>query len=130
MKYLLMVPRILLGLVYFAAGAFGLAMIFGFVQPPTDPQPPLADAFSKAMFATGYFFPMIKVTETFCGLLLLTNRATPLALVVLAPLTLNIFFFHFFLTPGFGNWFIPLVMVLTHAFLGYQNWKSFKPLFK
>ncbi len=129
MKYIQIMPRILLGFIYFASGIYGLLMSFGVVpMPPQDGMAPAALAFSSAMMATGYFFPVLKVTETFFGLLLLVNKCTPLALVVLAPVTIHIFLFHFMLTPG--EWLLALVMVLVHLYLGFQNRKAFKPLFQ
>ena len=52
------------------------------------------------MMATGYLFPLIKMTEIVCGLCLLINRFVPLALVVLAPIVINIAGVHFFLDPS------------------------------
>jgi hypothetical protein len=49
--------------------------------------------------ASGYFFPLLKATETICGLLLLTGFFVPLALVVLAPIVINIILVHAFLAP-------------------------------
>ena len=136
MKYVQSVPRWLLGLIYFVFGLNGFFMAFGmnslvFIpMPPPDQQPPGAAAFGAAMFATGYFFQLLKVTEVTCSLLLLTNKWVPLALIVLAPITLNIAFFHLFLTPGVSQLILPLFMVALHVYLGRQNWNSFKPLFK
>ena len=59
---------------------------------------PIADFF-KGMMATGYFFYLLKGTEIACGLLLLSGRFVPLALVVLAPIILNIVLVHTFMAP-------------------------------
>lgn len=132
MKYVQRLPRWILGLIYFVFGLNGLLMAFGMTafipMPPPGSQPAAAEAFGAAMFATGYFFAVLKITEVACGFLLLVNKAVPLALVVLAPVTLHIFFFHFFLTPG--QLLMPLAMIAIHGFLGFQYWNSFKPLFK
>jgi len=104
--------RILLGLVFFV---FGLN---GFLQ--FMPQPPLpegAGAFMGALAATGYMFPLIKGTEVVAGLLLLGGRFVPLALVLLAPVIVNITLFHLVLAP------VNLVMVaLLLALEGYLAW--------
>ena len=42
------------------------------------------------MMATQYLFPLVKLTEIICGLAILTGFFVPLALVVLAPVMLNI----------------------------------------
>lgn len=124
MKYLSCLPQWVLGLIYFV---FGLNGFFQFLPMPEN-MPEAAKNFAGALFATGYFFPMLKGTEVLAGALLLAGRAVPFALMVLAPITLNIFCFHFFLTPG--DFLIPLVMVVLHAFLGFQKFSSFKPLFR
>ncbi len=88
--------RILLGLIFFVFGLMGLLNLY---PPPTD-LPEKLMAFTKGLMATGYFFPFLKVTETLCGLLLLSGIFVPLALVVLAPIILNIFMLHAFLEPS------------------------------
>src|SRR4051812_19150651 len=115
--------RIILGLIYFVFGSMGLAIILGFMKMPQSPMPEAAEAYMKGIMATGYFFPLLKVTEVVCGLLLLTGRAAPLALVIIAPVTLHILLFHTFLTPGVGNLALPLVMVVAQilAMSGYWS---------
>ena len=117
------VARYLLGLVMVV---FGLNGFLNFM--PVPPMPAAAGAFMGALAATGYFFPLLKATEIVVGLLLLANRAVPLALILLAPISVNIVAFHAFLAPaGIGP--AALVAVL-NAYLGYANWDKFKGLFK
>ncbi len=101
MKKVTLVLRILLGLVFFGAG-----VAFFFTTPPVL-EGPMAD-FMKGMAATGYFMHLLKVTEITCGLLLISGRFVPLALVVLAPIILNIFLVHLMMAPE-G---LPLAIVL------------------
>lgn len=92
MRKLTLVLRCLLGLVFLGSG-----VAFFFTTPP-----PLEGAmadFFKGMMATKYFFFLLKGTEIICGLLLISGRFVPLALVVLAPVILNIFLIHLFLAP-------------------------------
>src|ERR1044072_2516602 len=91
-----LIARILLGLVFFGAGLAGLIM--GMKPPPDTPETLLE--FTKGLEATGYFFYLLKVTEVVCGLMLLSGMYVPLALVVLAPIVLNIFLVHLFLAPS------------------------------
>ena len=79
--------------------------------------------------SASYFFPVLKLTETLGGLVLLTGRFTPIALIVLAPVTVQIFLFHLFLTP-MSQVAMPLIMVLLHAFLGWAYFPAFAGLFK
>lgn len=125
MKKVSLVSRYLLGLIYFV---FGLNGFLNFIPMPAE-VPERAMKFSMAMMETGYFFPMIKGTEVAFGLLLLIGFASPLALVVLAPVTINILLFHGVLTPGVENIILPVVMVVLHALAAVNYWPRFKGLF-
>lgn len=90
-----MIVRILLGLVFFVSGVMGLLNLV-----PTPPDlPEKLIIFNKGLEASGYMMTLIKVTEAVCGLMLLSGFFVPLALVVLAPVMLNIFLVHLFLAP-------------------------------
>lgn len=90
-----LVARLLLGLVFFGGGLTGLLNL----APPPENLPENMKTFMSGMMATRYFFPLLKGTETICGLLLLSGFFVPLALVVLAPIVLNIFLVHLFMAP-------------------------------
>ena len=62
--------RIILGLIYFVFGSMGLAIAFGLMKMPEQPMPEAAEIFMKGIMATGYFFPVLKVTEVVFGFLL------------------------------------------------------------
>lgn len=96
MNKLPMIARILLGLLFFV---FGLNGFFNFIPTPTEGIPEKLMTFTNGLMATGYFFPLLKGTEVICGALLLIGAFVPLALVVLAPIILNIFLVHAFLEP-------------------------------
>ena len=83
----------------------------GFI--PMPPPAESAAAFMGALFGTGYFFPVLKITEIFAGLLLLTNRFVPLGLVLLSPIVVQIFLFHAFL-DGAG---LPMGIFLAGAMI-------------
>lgn len=117
--------RYLLGLIYFV---FGLNGFFQFL--PLPPLPDSAGAFLGALGATGYFFPFLKGAEVIGGALLLAGFAAPLALVILAPITLNIFLFHAILTPGLQNSVLPVVMIALSGLAAIGYWDSYKLLFK
>lgn len=51
------------------------------------------------MEATGYMMQLVKGCEVVCGLLLISGFFVPLALVILAAITLNIFLVHAFMAP-------------------------------
>ena len=78
-----------------------------------------------ALFATGYMLPLIKATEVVCGVLLLIGRWVPLALVVLAPVVLNIVLFHLFLAPTPDGLVLPIVSLVLGTYLAWVYRKSF-----
>lgn len=93
---------------------FSLNFFFHFLpQPPPTPE---AGAFLGAMFNTGYFFQFVKIVELICGLALLANLFVPLSLVILAPITINIFLVHAFLDiTGVP---VAVILVILHVILG------------
>lgn len=101
MKKVTLAARVLMGLIFLFSG-----ISFFFTTPPPM-EGPIADFF-KGLMATHYFFYLLKGTETACGFLLLFGRFVPLALVVIAPVILNIFLIHAFMMPS-G---LPLAIVL------------------
>ncbi len=116
------VARVVLGLAFFV---FGLNGFLHFIPQP--PPPPAAGAFAGAMFATGYFFPLLKGTETLVGLLLLSNRFVPLALAVLAPVLINIVAFHLFLEPP-STLALPLVLLALELYLARSYRDAFSSM--
>ncbi len=85
MKYVTMIARVLLGLVFLV---FGLNKFFNFI--PSGPMPAgAAGQFMGALFTTHYLMA-VGVFEAVGGLLLLINRYVPMALCLLAPVIVNI----------------------------------------
>lgn len=123
MNKLALGSRLLLGLAYFV---FGLNFFLQFL--PTPPNPEAATNLLGAFFASGYLFPFIKITEIVGGAALLTGMFVPLSLVVLAPITLNIFAFHLFLAPG--GLPITIVLLALHLFLGFANRAKYSAILK
>jgi uncharacterized membrane protein YphA (DoxX/SURF4 family) len=116
------VARLLLGAVFFV---FGLNGFFHFLPQP--PAPPRAMAFAGALFATGYFFPLLKTIEVFAGALLLGGTLVPFALTLLAPIIVNIVAFHLFLAPG--NYAVVGLVLCAELYLGVVHRAAFAPLF-
>ncbi len=112
--------RLLLGVLFFV---FGLNGFLGLIPQP--PHPESAGAFLGALAATGYMFPLIKGTEVVAGALLLSNRFVPLALVLLAPVIVNIVAFHAALDPaGLPVAFVALALELGAAWLYRDAYRS------
>lgn len=120
-----MVSKYILGLIYFV---FGLNGFLNFI--PAPPPPDNVAAFMTGLMSSGYFFPFLKGTETICGLLLLSGFFVPLSLIILAPITIQIFLFHAVMTPGISNLIMPIVMIALHILAARNYWHFYKPLVK
>jgi hypothetical protein len=89
MKITALIARILLGLIFFV---FGLNGVLHFI--PMGPLPAgTAGQFLTVLIASHYVF-IVSALQVAGGALLLVNRYVPLALVLLGPVIVNIFFFH------------------------------------
>jgi uncharacterized membrane protein YphA (DoxX/SURF4 family) len=121
MKIAMIIVRTLMGaLLVFSS----LAYFFNLLTPP--PLEGAMKTFNEGLAASGYFFTLLKVTELVCGVLLLTGRFVPLALVIFAPVAINIVLTHAFLAPeGIGP---GLFLFLAGIFLAYYYRDAFKPL--
>jgi hypothetical protein len=113
--------RVLLGLTFFV---FGLNGFLHFIPQPPMSGPPAN--FIGALLATGYLFPLLKGTEVAAGLLLLSNRFVPLALTLLAPVVVNIVFFHAFLAPA--GLAVPLIVLALEVYLARSYRDAFAPM--
>jgi hypothetical protein len=83
---------------------------------PEAPSSPRGTAFLEALLATGYLFPLIKIVEIACGLLLLSGRAVLPALLLVAPVSVNIALYHAVLDRN-GAWLGFLASGLTFLLL-------------
>jgi uncharacterized membrane protein YphA (DoxX/SURF4 family) len=122
-----LIARILLGLVFFVFGLMGLLQLLP--VPPDLPENLMT--FNKGLAASVYFMPFLKATETVCGLLLLINMFVPLALVVLAPIVLNIFLVHAFMAPsGLPLAIIIGILMIYLSFFAQPYSSTIKQLFR
>lgn len=114
--------KILLGVMLIV---FGANSLFHFLpmELPTGP----AGDFINSLGATGYIFPVLGVLEIIIGAMLLLRKWVPFALILLAPISINILLFHMFLDiPGIG---IAIAIVVCNVILIYKNWSAYKTLF-
>ena len=117
MKHAILGARLLLGVLFIV---FGINPWLQFLPLPELNE--AATAFFSAM-AASYLLTFVKLTEVVGGLLLLTGRFVPLALIILAPVVLNILFFHLFLdTTGL---ILSIVLVALEVFLAWAYRDSF-----
>jgi putative oxidoreductase len=109
-----------LGLIF-----FGLNGILQFVTPPALPSRGME--FFTALDSTGYMLPLMNIVFLLVALLLLTNKWTPFALVLLAPITLNIVLFHLFLDLASGT--MGYIVALINIYLMIVHSDSYRPMF-
>ena len=109
MQKVVLAVRLVYGLMW---TVFGLNFFLHFLQNPAMSE--AGQAFTGAIFATGYLFPLIKVIEVSCGILLLAGFFVPLALILLSPIMIGIITLHIFLNPA-G---IPMAIILLIMHIG------------
>lgn len=115
--------RIVLGL---ALLVFGLNKFFPFI--PIFDMAPAGANFIDTLDNTGYILYIVAILEIIIGLLLLLKKWVPFALILLAPISINILLFHVFLDiSGLG---VAIAIVAINVILIYKYWKSYRPLFQ
>ncbi|HWL16948.1 MAG TPA: DoxX family protein [Opitutus sp.] len=123
-RFLPAIGRILLGL---PMVIFGLNGFLNFIPPPETPLPEGAMAFATALVATGYMMQLIGATHLIAGLLLLTNRFVPLALLLLAPFFVNSIAFHAVLERS--GLVMALIFCALELALAWHYRRAYAPLF-
>ncbi|MFV1996242.1 MAG: DoxX protein [Verrucomicrobiales bacterium] len=80
---------------------FGLNTFIGFMENPTPPEE--GGKFLMALGGAGYIYPAVAIVFLIAAVCLWTKRCVGFALVLLAPMTVNIFLYHLrFDIPGIG----------------------------
>ncbi len=118
MKYAIIAARVILGLVFVV---FGLNGFFHFIPNPEMNEP--MGSFMGALVGTGYFMAVVKFVEVVAGVMILTGRFLPLGLILLAPVSVHIFFAHLFLDQG--GLPMAIVILVLQAFLAWAYRDSF-----
>lgn len=121
MKYIPLASRLLLGFIFFI---FGLNNILHFIHMPY----PSGDALTWfGIMAAHGWMTFVGVIMVIGGLLLLVGRFIPLALVMLAPVIVNILLYHALLWP---HGYAPAIIVaVLEVVLLVFYYRSFLPLF-
>ena len=118
MQKAVLVARILLGLIFVV---FSANYVLKFIPIQANEA---GGAFLGALGATGYMWPLIKIVEFVSGALLLAGAYVPLALVLLAPVVVNIVCYHVFLdTAGMP---LTILILVLQVFLAWSYRDSFK----
>ena len=118
MKISKIIARVLLGIILLV---FGLNTFLQFMPMPEMSAE--AGELMGAMASAGYFFPLIAIIEIIAGTLLLINKYTAFALIVLFPVMLNALLFHLFLDiAGIGA---AVLSITLNVFLLFTNKKKY-----
>jgi len=121
MKTAVLIARILLGLIFVV---FGLNWFLQFLPQPAMRE--AAVAFFGGLATSGYMLPLLFATQLLGGALLLLGMV-PLAIVILAPVIVNIVAFHVFLAPD--GLPLAVVVAMLAAFLAWAHRGAYRPLF-
>jgi uncharacterized membrane protein YphA (DoxX/SURF4 family) len=125
-RFVPVIVRILLGLGF---TAFGLNVFVPFMGKGKAEMPQAAMDFAGAMMKTGYMFKLVGGTQLVAGLLLLFNVFTPLALILLMPVLVNIILFHLFLSPAPGAFAPGIVLMVLELYLAWVYRDYYRSLF-
>ncbi len=121
MKIAVIIVRVLMGLLFIFGSVAYFLKLGG--EPQMEGN---LKTYFDGLNASVYFLPLLKITELVCGIALVAGRYLPLALVILAPIIINILFVHIFLVrTGLP---VTIFLVLANLFLAYANRDKFKPL--
>ncbi len=121
MKIAVLIARILLGLVFVV---FGLNGFFHFMIGPLPSG--LAGQFLGALMQS-HFVLVVSAVELAGGALLLANRYVPLALVLLGPVIVNIFFYHLLMDRS--GLIIAIVVIILWGLVALRHRQYFSGLF-
>ncbi len=118
MKFVIIGARVILGLLFVVSGLNGF---FQFMANPEMNE--TITAFMMALGGTGYFMIVVKLVEVTSGLMILTGRFLPLGLILLAPVSVHIFFAHLFLDQA--GLPMAIVIIVLQLFLAWAYRDSY-----
>ncbi|MCD9017043.1 DoxX family membrane protein [Parachryseolinea silvisoli] len=121
MKIAVIIVRVLMGLLFLFSS---VTYLFNLI--PVPPMEGDMKTFSEGLAASGYLMTLIKVTELICSLALISGFFVPLALVILFPIIINIFFVHLMLAPE--GMPVAIFLLLASLFLAYAKRDHYKGL--
>lgn len=121
MRYVVLISRILLGLMFIIPGSNKLLHFLPITVTPGD-----ASTYLDILF-TRHILTVVALLEIIGSLLLLIGRYVPLGLTLLAPISINILMFHLFLdTPRLP---IAVAVVVLETFLIWVYRSAFLGIF-
>ena len=121
MKIAALIARLLLGLIFLV---FGLNGFLHFMNGPLPSG--LAGQFLSVLMQSHYDL-VVSVVQLAGGALLLANRYVPLALVLLGPVIVNIFFYHLLMDRS--GLIIAIVVIILWGLVAFRNRQHFSGIF-
>jgi putative oxidoreductase len=105
---------------------FGVAMTFFgisnlFQLLPQHDFPAEAGKLMLAFTESGYILQVVGLTQLFLGVALLLNRYIPLALLLFAPVVVNVLLFHLFLDIASIPMAMPVIGMTTFLFVYHKS---------
>ena len=112
---------------------FGVAMTFFgisnlFKLLPQHQFPGEAEKLMLAFADSGYILQAVGLTQLLLGIALLVNRFIPFALLLFAPVAVNVLLFHLFLDISGILMAMPVIVITTFLFI--SNKAHFRSLLK
>ena len=125
MKIVALICRILLGLLFVVFGLNGFLHFIPMGTPP--PAGSIPGNFMSSLMASGWMH-FVSACQVIGGVLVLIGGTTPLGLLILGPVIVNILLFHLLMTGGHG--IVPgAVAALLEILLIYAYRVSFAGIF-
>lgn len=121
MKIAALIARLLLGLIFLV---FGLNGFLHFMNGPLPSG--LAGQFLSVLMQSHYDL-VVSAVQLAGGALLLANRYVPLALVLLGPVIVNIFFYHLLMDRS--GLIIAIVVIILWGLVAFRNRQYFSGIF-
>jgi putative oxidoreductase len=98
---------------------FGISNLFQLLPPHQYPGE--AGRLMLAFTDSGYILQAVGLTQLFLGIALLLNRFIPLALLLFAPVVVNVLLFHLFLDVESMLMAMPVIGITTFLFIYHKS---------
>ncbi len=121
MKLAFSIVRVLMALIYLVYGLNFFIHFFHASLPVGK-----AGDFEGGLIHSGYFFEYMKAMQITAAILLFANRYVPFILVIMFPISLNIFLFHVFLLPK--GLVVAIILLLANTILLFAYRKYYLAL--
>ena len=126
MKVVMIIFRTLMGLLFLFAS---ITFFLGAIQPPPMEPGSVVEKFNTGLYATRYFFPVLKTVELVCGVLFVIGRAVPFATILIAPVIVNIALVSIFVDRTPPGPYLAAFLVIANCIVAWYYRAAYRPLF-